>query len=90
MPDGNAKKPLTVIIAVMSTILTIVAGVLITGVLKASDKAEEASKDVLRHDGAAEAHPTLQERTAGNHEKIQIQLGHMDEKIDRVLDAVEK
>ncbi len=74
----------------MGTVLALGVAGLIALSTSAHNKAEETSKDVLRHDGAAEAHPTLQERTAGNHEKIQIQLGHMDEKIDRVLDAVEK
>ena len=91
MPEGeHSRKPMAVVVAVMSTILTIGAGILITGVIKASGKAETASKDLVVHDGSSEAHPVLRERMNGNYEKIQIQQQAIDEKIDRVLEAVEK
>ena len=79
-----------IVITVMSTLLTLAAAGVIAMSSKAHSKATAASEDVVRHDGIAEAHPVLQERIAGNYEKIQIQQKALDEKIDRVLKAVEK
>lgn len=98
MGDGNQRiRPAAVVIIVMGTILTAGTGILITGSISAHNKAEGAANDVIAHDGAPVAHPVLQERMNGNYEKIQIQqeaikddIGDLDKKIDRVLEAVDK
>lgn len=98
MAEPNHKaRPIAVVILLMSGALTAGVGILITGSIVASNKAEAAARDVIRHDGAPESHPVLQERMNANYEKIQIQqeaikddIGDLDKKIDRVLEAVDK
>lgn len=91
MPNANHRvRPATVVITVMGTVLTLVAAGLIAMSAAAHRKAGQASENVLMHDGTSEAHPVLQERIAGNYEKIQLQIGQMNEKLDKVLKAVEK
>lgn len=90
-------RTLPIVATVMGSVLVLGTGLLITVTGSARGKAEQASKDVITHDGSAEAHPVLQERIDGNYEKIQIQqtaikddIADVDEKLDRVLEAVEK
>lgn len=86
MPD---KKATTALLSILGTTIALGILALVTASLTAYGKASDAVQDVIVHDGAVEAHPVIQKEIESNYEMIQQQLGSLDEKIDRVLEAVD-